>query len=428
MSNVKMITVRLPGGAVPNYEQLFVGGVDIIDLLSKAVVGTPTATTGGSTDVMVSQELYVTTQAGVGFAVGDTLRRVEVAVSTTNTSTVGWYNITRSSAITGSVLGSVIRPAGESGAGISDAELRASPLNVDIKGITGDAIGAVDSAAAAEDGTGAVSLVGAVKRVITQLFTILQRIPVIGQKSTTASVSVALSNEHALLLDNVSKGVGNLHDRFIETVNGATQQKTLMVNVTNAADIGGGGGGGSVQKPVTVDDFVGKQVVGVDVSVGDKLRRITFYNTTATPFTTTVVWYNQTKQKYIATPADAAVQRPSAVLDQVVTYRVIKVAAGSVLSVAALETTLGGSIMSVQAYQESGNGQIIGDDGVGWDLPTGAAYSMSESGGVFNTMLDKTTQFKSTAGTLRLGVHYRKTSASGNGTYLTDGFGNTVSL
>lgn len=427
MSSVKMFTVRFPGGAVPNYEQLYVGGVDIIDLLSKAVGGTSTATSGGTTDVMVSQELYIATQAGVGFAAGDTLRRVELVVSSTNTSTVGWYNVTRSSAITGSVLGSLIRPAGESGAGISDAELRAKPLDVDLKGSSGNALGAVDAAAAAEDGTGTTSLVGGVKRMIAHLFAITQRIPTIGQKATTASVPVALSVEHALLLDNVSKGVTNLHDRFIETVNGAVQQKMLMVSVANAADIGGGGSS-AVQKPISVDDFVGKQLVGTDISVGDKLRRITFYNTAATPFTTTVVWYNQTKQKYIATPTDADVQRPSAVLDQVVTYRVIKVAAGSVLSVAALETTLGGSIMSVQAYQESGNGQIIGDDGVGWDLPTGAAYSMSESGGVFNTMLDKTTQFKSTAGTLRLGVHYRKTSASGNGTYLTDGFGNTVSL
>lgn len=413
MSNVKMITVRFPGGAVPNYDQLFVGGVDIIDLLSKAMVGATAGAPTGTTDVMVSQELYIATQAGVGYALGDALRRVELTVASANTTTVGWYNITRSLSIATNVLGTAIRPAGESGAGITDAELRAKPLEVDLKGSSGNALGAVDSAIAAEDGSGTITLVGGLKRVISHLFSVVQRIPTIGQKSTANSIPVALSTEHGLMLDSLTKGVTALHDRFLETVGGATQQKMLMVNVANAADIGGGSGGVAIS-PTKVEDFTAVAAVGTDAAIGDALRKITIYNTTALPLSTSVFWYNITKKKYIAEPSEASYKTPSQNLEQKIGFRVIKVAAGSVLSVEAIETTLGGAVFGVVAFQESGAGQILGDDDVAWDLPSGGSFELSQTqtAGTYAVRLDKTTKFKSVSGVLRLGVNFQKALVS----------------
>jgi len=413
MSNVKMITVRFPGGAVPNYDQLFVGGVDIIDLLSKAMVGATAGAPTGTTDVMVSQELYIATQAGVGYALGDALRRVELTVASANTTTVGWYNITRSMSIATNVLGTAIRPAGESGAGITDTELRAKPLEVDLKGSSGNALGAVDSAIAAEDGTGTITLVGGLKRVIFHLFSVVQRIPTIGQKSSANSIPVALSAEHGLMLDSLTKGMTALHDRFLETVGGATQQKMLMVNVANAADISGGGGG-VASSPTKVEDFTAVAAVGTDAAIGDVLRKITIYNTTELPLSISVFWYNITKKKYIAEPSEASYKTPSKNLEQKIGFRVIKVAAGSVLSVEAIETTLGSAVFGVVAFQESGAGQILGDDDVAWDLPSGGSFELSQTqtAGTYAVRLDKTTKFKSVSGVLRLGVNFQKALVS----------------
>jgi hypothetical protein len=105
-------------------------------------------------------------------------------------------------------------------------------------------------------------------------------------------------------------------------------------------------------------------------------------------------------------------QSTTVIPDQILKYRVLKPLAGSPVSVASLETALGGKITSVTIHQESGTGKISGDTADTWDLSAGSVMAMGGGNGQSTNILSNDIIFLNVSGVMRMGVTFKKTGSS----------------
>lgn len=420
-----------------NFDTLYVGGINILELIRLAGTGTGTGTGTGMSSISMFSELYQANAAGTGYSADDILRRMEMidASATPSTSTVTWANVTKATAMAAplSTHLTLFRDPG-----LTDAQLRATPLSVlfDANAVL-PGIGTVADLASSVDGTGSATLIGGVKRVVAHLNTLLSRTPVLGQGLRAASAPVVLSTEQEKILvdtqaNTLSSGnsLTSLLSRIPSTLGGTQATPAMYVQMTNAADIAASiaaGTAGSASKPNRIDDYV-VLVAGTGYAVGDQLRRISVFTLDPQPMTITVYWYNLTQAKTIAAPVMTSLQdkvKADALKYTTVHYRVIPVSVGVDLAVSDLETTLSGKVLSVHMLQVSGAGQVVGDDAQAWDLPAGATMSLQDRLGSAVGVLAPDIKFRNVSGVLKLGVNYLKLGGTAvpvsTVSYLTDG-------
>lgn len=185
-----------------NFEDgLMVGGVDILTLIRNT--GNDQMAYSGALSLI--SERYVASQPGVGFSIGDILRRLEMVDTSTTpfTTTVTWFNFTKNVDL--QVSPSVDAITLQQQSGLTNTELRATPLvtRTDANSPEIIRLGDTGDTPAPIDGSGEYSLIAASKRTIIHLNTLLGRLPAaLGQTNRAGSVSVTLASEQEAVLAN----------------------------------------------------------------------------------------------------------------------------------------------------------------------------------------------------------------------------------
>lgn len=449
-SSRRLMTVRYPNDMVPNFEELYVGGVNIYTLL-----GNVTTNTGGSSSVTISvgEQLFVATAAGTGYVVGETIRRVEVTNTATGATTVGWYNVSRASAITVEPSGLNLRLPGEAGLTKTQLETLVIKTKEDPTSPTATALGKPDDAMSSADGSGVSTVIGVLKRVANTFKLLLDRSAELGQKERAGSMPVTLATEQEKTLSDqlieireLKLAIGELRKQLPGSLVGTATDPSVAVTVKNIGELVGTGtstpGSTISLKPSEIKKYLVSVANGVDYELGDLIYRISLFDTSTTPTSVTIGWYNVTKKRGVGVGDESKLQEQvdkEIIPDLVLYYDVVKINDGSVLTVGSIASTLGGRVLGVDIYQEAGVGQIIGSNNVPWDLPTGGAYSLGRANGQAMTVLDPATKFKAAAGgIMRVAVVYMKTSSTvggstatyltHNGNVLTDGAGNILTF
>lgn len=427
-SSRRILTVRFPNDTVPNYEKLYVGGVDIYQLIANTV-GTNNGSSATIT-VSVGESLFITIAAGAGYAAGEIVRRVEVTNTSTGSTSVGWYNVSRSLPIATEPTGLNLRLPGESA--LTKAQLEALVLKTSeaADSATSTALGKTSDSPMAADGTGSGSVIAALKRIVSAVKTLADKFGDLGQKNRAGSSPVVLASEQETLITSQTTkiellvaAVEKLQKQLPAVLSGTAADQSLAVTIKNPGDISSGSGGtttSAAQKPTDVIKYIATADVGTDLTKGDLIYKITTFDTSAATAVATVAWYNVTKKRGLSTVDETKLQeqtKKEITPDVVISYDVIKISDLSVLTIGSIESTVAGKILAVDIYQESGVGQIVGANDVSWDLPAGAAYTLGQTRGVGAAVIDPVIRLRSTAGsTMRVGVHYRK-----NNTVVTTG-------
>lgn len=190
-----VVTIRGRNGQPFNVDRLYVGGVDIGSLLAQ-LNGINNMSTAAS--IVTTTERYVATTAGVGYSIGHILRRTElIDISTTPPiASVYWYNFSTGSSLTVNPDTSGLTL--QSQTGLTDSELRASPITIRMDPTSPDIIrlGNLTDDLASVDGTGAVTVIGALKRLISTSTSISSRLPgSLGQKVAANSIPVVINSD-----------------------------------------------------------------------------------------------------------------------------------------------------------------------------------------------------------------------------------------
>jgi hypothetical protein len=193
---MELITLRPRAGAAYNYEQLYVSGVDVGALLlqlSQGTTGMPTTSA-----VTAVTERYTANASGTGYTAGQMIGRTElIDLSTTPPiSTVMWSNLTAGTNLTVTPVYSTLTLLSSGAA--TNAELRAAPLSVKIDASSPDLarMGDINDAMAAADGSGVLTVLGGLRRMVNTLNSVAGRLPMsLGQKNMAGSISVVPASD-----------------------------------------------------------------------------------------------------------------------------------------------------------------------------------------------------------------------------------------
>lgn len=189
-------TIRGRRGVAYNFEELYVGGVDILELIRQSGANSVSS----SPAISVVRERYVAVASGVGYGVSDIIVRTElIDVSTTpTTSTVRWDNFTTNTSLSVEPVFSTL--ALQTQSSLTNTELRALPVVTTTDPTSADVVrmGNITDLPAPVDGSGDYSLIAALKRLVSNSKAILDKMPAsVGQalKSQSSSVVIAADQE-----------------------------------------------------------------------------------------------------------------------------------------------------------------------------------------------------------------------------------------
>jgi len=191
---MNVTTIRGRNGKPISLERLLIGGVDIGTLLAQ-LNGSGMAT---ASNIVTLTEKYTTTAAGVGYAAGQTLRRTELVDTSTAppTSTVYWYNFSTGATLT--VAPDMTSLTLVSQSGLTNVELRATPVIIKTDPTSADvvALGDPNALMAEVDGSGAVTVVSGIKRLISTMNVISNKLPAsLGQATAAHSIPVVINSD-----------------------------------------------------------------------------------------------------------------------------------------------------------------------------------------------------------------------------------------
>lgn len=192
---MEMVTLRNRAGSPYNFDQLYLRGVDIGAMLSQ-IQGTNNMAT--SSVVVSVTERYTATGAGVGYVIGQLIGRTELIDTSTTPpiSTVHWFNYSTGTSLTVEPLYSNLLLQYQTG--ITNAELRATPLTVktDLSSPELTRMGDVTDAMVAADGSGVLTVLGGLRRMVNTFNSISTRLPAsLGQKTAAASIPVVINSD-----------------------------------------------------------------------------------------------------------------------------------------------------------------------------------------------------------------------------------------
>lgn len=191
---MNVTTLRGRNGKPISLERLLIGGVDIGTILAQ-LNGSGMAT---ASNITTLTEKYNTIASGVGYSSAQVLRRTELMDTSTNppTSIVYWYNFSTGASLT--VAPDLNNLTLVSQSGLTNLELRAAPVIIKTDPTSPDvvALGDPNGAMAEIDGTGTVTLLGGVKRMISTLHAISNKLPAaLGQATAANSIPVVINSD-----------------------------------------------------------------------------------------------------------------------------------------------------------------------------------------------------------------------------------------
>jgi hypothetical protein len=202
---MRFTTLRARTNAPFNFEELYVGGIDVAELIKqsqgKSMAYTPT--------IVTVTERYQALSDGIGYGAGDVIRRTELIdiSSTPNVSTVTWFNFTSNHALTADPVFSELSLQQQTS--LTNAELRNSPLIVTTDAMSPELrlLGNLDDSMSAVDGSGNYGVIAALKRIVNTLGRIAMGTPVaLGQGLKAQSVPVTIAaDQEALFASQVKQ-------------------------------------------------------------------------------------------------------------------------------------------------------------------------------------------------------------------------------
>jgi hypothetical protein len=202
---MRFTTLRARTNAPFNFEELYVGGIDVAELIKqsqgKSMAYTPT--------IVTVTERYQALSDGIGYGAGDVIRRTELIdiSSTPNVSTVTWFNFTSNHALTVDPVFSELSLQQQTS--LTNAELRNSPLIVTTDAMSPELrlLGNLDDSMSAVDGSGNYGVIAALKRIVNTLGRIAMGTPVaLGQGLKAQSVPVTIAaDQEALFASQVKQ-------------------------------------------------------------------------------------------------------------------------------------------------------------------------------------------------------------------------------
>lgn len=192
---MELTTMRPRVGAY-NFDDLYYRGLDVGALMLQLTQGNNNMPT--SSIVSTVTERYTANASGTGYLAGQTIGRTElVDLSTTPpSSTVYWFNYTTGTSLTVSPVYSTLTLNAQGG--ITNAELRATPLltRTDLSSPELTRMGDVTDAMAAADGSGTLTVLAGLRRMVNSLNSVMSRLPAsLGQKTASGSISVVQASD-----------------------------------------------------------------------------------------------------------------------------------------------------------------------------------------------------------------------------------------
>lgn len=190
------LTTLRPRAGYFNFDDLYYRGMDVGALLLQLNQGNNGMATSSSITPITDR--YTANASGTGYVAGQIISRTELLdmATTPPTSTVYWYNLTTNAALTVAPAYSTLT-LNTNGAA-TNAELRATPLMVKIDASSPDLalMGGTSDPMAAADGSGVLTVLGALRRMVNTLNSLTARLPVsLGQKTSAGSISVVNASD-----------------------------------------------------------------------------------------------------------------------------------------------------------------------------------------------------------------------------------------
>lgn len=198
-----------------NFEDgIYAKGIDILSAVEQ-ITGNQSMST--ATALTTTTDRYTALSGGVGYSQNDVVVRTGIYDLSGDqvVFTVIWTNYATGTILTTPPSLSTLSLQGQ--AGITNTELRAAPIGTITAAQSPEVlgIGSTGDSAAPEDGSGSYSMISALKRMVSTLYSLRARLPAaLGSQTRTASLGVALSIEQEAIISDAARAISLSNEKM----------------------------------------------------------------------------------------------------------------------------------------------------------------------------------------------------------------------